>query len=189
MWAMWAIGVGSTLGTLVDKACLWSGWLWGSASWGCCECAGGQGRHLAQLRAIPGGRWATSSLLNGAGSCIAGCAILATHDCCGPFVVWGQAPSSNRVEEESQNGASQHCWQYGKPRSQKWLLPVVPTGEEGSPICLLTLWEALPVQQVDLTYASFKLLSLDCDSEHMRFCEHPLRAESLFSIALQLSWT
>ena len=23
MWAMWAIGVGSTLGTLVDKAGLW----------------------------------------------------------------------------------------------------------------------------------------------------------------------
>ena len=53
--------------------------------------------------------------------------------------------------------------------------------------CLLPFWEALLDQQVRLTQAPFKLLPLLWDSEHVRFCMHPLRAESLFPIALWLS--
>ena len=48
-------------------------------------------------------------------------------------------------------------------------------------------WEALQDQQVGLTQASLKLLPLHWVSECVRFCRHPLRAESLFPTALQLS--
>ena len=45
--------------------------------------------------------------------------------------------------------------------------------------CLLPLWEALQDQQVGLTQAPFTLRLLPQDSEHVRFCVHPLRVESM----------
>ena len=45
--------------------------------------------------------------------------------------------------------------------------------------CLLPLWEALQDQQVGLTQAPFTLLLLPQDSEHVRFCVHPLRVEPI----------
>ena len=57
----------------------------------------------------------------------------------------------------------------------------------GSCSCLLPLGEALQDQQVGMTQAPFKLLPLCWILEHARFCMHPLRAESLFPTALQLS--
>ena len=45
--------------------------------------------------------------------------------------------------------------------------------------CLLALWEAFQDQQVGLIQAPFKLLLLPWVLEHVRFCVHPLRVESL----------
>ena len=47
-----------------------------------------------------------------------------------------------------------------------------------SPSCLLPFQEALQDQPVGLTHAPFKLLLLCRDSECVRFCVQPLRAES-----------
>ena len=73
------------------------------------------------------------------------------------------------VEQAPQNGCLQH------------LCP------QGSPTCLLHLQKALHDQQLVLTQAFFKLQSLGWNSEHVRFCVHPLRVEYLFPTALQLS--
>lgn len=57
---------------------------------------------------------------------------------------------------------------------------------QGSPRCLLLLWEALQDHQVGIIQSPFKLLPLHWDLEHVRFCLHFLRVESLFLTALCL---
>ena len=48
-----------------------------------------------------------------------------------------------------------------------------------TPVASMSLWETLQDQQVGLTQAPFTLLLLPQDSEHVRFCVHPLRVESI----------
>ena len=55
---------------------------------------------------------------------------------------------------------------------------------KGSSRGLLPLQEALQRQQVGLTQAPFKQLPLSWNSEHVRFSQCPLGAESLFPTAL-----
>ena len=57
----------------------------------------------------------------------------------------------------------------------------------GVPVAFCLPWEALQDQQVDLTQAPFKLLTLHWDLEHVRFSACPLREESLFPIILWFS--
>ena len=52
--------------------------------------------------------------------------------------------------------------------------------------CLLPLWEALQDQQVGLIQALFKLLFLPWVLEHVRFCVHFLRVESISHSPLAL---
>ena len=53
--------------------------------------------------------------------------------------------------------------------------------------CLLPLQEALQDQSVRLTQVSFKLLLLPWVPEHVRFCVHSSRVESLFPTVLWIS--
>lgn len=48
-----------------------------------------------------------------------------------------------------------------------------------APVASSLSWESLQDQQVGLTQAPFTLLLLPRVSEHVRFCVHPLRVESI----------
>ena len=60
---------------------------------------------------------------------------------------------------------------------------------QGSLSCLLSLWEALQRHQLSLTQVPFEPLPLRWDCAYVRFCTHPLREQSLLSIALWLFQT
>ena len=60
-----------------------------------------------------------------------------------------------------------------------WLLPAsLSSGEV--PRFFFSLWEGFQDEQMGLTKAPFKLLPLHCNSKHVKFCAHPLRAVFVF---------
>ena len=178
---------------LVGGAGPWPSWLWGRTLCGAFGPTGGQGSLPTWLAAQP--RLGTGLLLthwrSGQVSAQLSVQPRGVWSWCGPIGGWGWVPDTNRLKGILfQNGAYQHLCYHGRMNFPKWLLPASQF-LGGVPSCLLLLQEALQDQQMGLTQASFKLLPLHWDSEHVRFCVCPLRVESLLPITLWLfqTWT